>query len=135
MKKITILISVIILGFVQNVKAQEADTSIVYKWFQVQEKASFGDGDAAIDEYIRENFKIPDVAYEKAKSGTVIVSFVIEKDGSLSNIRTTNQTKLGFGVEEAAIDLFKKMPKWTPAIQNDKPCRMEFSKPIRLKFN
>ncbi len=135
MKKPIILISFLILGFAQNVNAQETDTSTVYKLFQVQQKAEFPGGDTALDKFIINNMVIPDSAYELAGSGTILVSFVIEKDGSLSGINISSIRKIGFGVEEAAIDVIKKMPKWKPAIYGDKPCRMAFMKPIRLKFN
>ncbi len=111
------------------------DTDEVFKWFQVQEKAAFPGGDAAMDEFIRDNMEIPDIAYEEAESGTVLVSFTVEKDGSLSNIKITSTREIGYGVEDAAIKVIKKMPKWKPALQRDKPARMAFTKPIRLKFN
>jgi len=101
------------------------DTDEVFKWFQVQEKATFPGGLAAMDV----------VAYEEAENGTVVISFTVEKDGSLSNIHVTSTRKIGYGVEEAAISVIKKMPRWKPALQRDKPARMAFQKPIRLSFN
>lgn len=111
------------------------DTDEVFKWFQVQEKASFPGGEAAMDIFINENIKIPDVAYEEAENGTVLISFTVEKDGSLSSIEVISKRKIGYGVEEAAIAVMKKMPRWKPALQRDKPARMQFQKPIRLNFN
>ncbi len=111
------------------------DTDEVFKWFQVQEKASFPGGPTAMDEFIKENMEIPEIAYEEAENGTVVVSFTVEKDGSLSNIQVTSTRKIGYGVEEAAIAVIKKMPRWKPALQRDKPARMAFQKPIRLSFN
>ncbi|MFT5725153.1 MAG: protein TonB [Bacteroidia bacterium] len=112
------------------------DTDEVFKWFQVQEKATFPGGDAAMDAYIREHMLIPDIAYEEAENGTVVVGFTVEKDGSLSNIHIVSKKRLiGYGVEKAAMAVIKKMPRWKPALQRDKPARMAFQKPIRLKFD
>ena len=107
----------------------------VFQWYQVQEKASFPGGDLAMDAFIKDNMEIPDIAYEEAESGTVLVTFTVEKDGSLSNIHISSKRKIGFGVEQAAIAVIKKMPRWKPALQRDKPARMQFTKPIRLNFN
>ncbi|MFT5512398.1 MAG: protein TonB [Bacteroidia bacterium] len=111
------------------------DTDEVFKWFQVQEKADFPGGLAAMDEFIKDNMEIPEIAYEEAENGTVVVSFTVEKDGSLSNVHITSSRKIGYGVEEAALTVIKKMPRWKPALQRDKPARMAFQKPIRLSFN
>lgn len=113
---------------------QEKDTT-VFKWYLVQEKASFPGGDSLLDQYIFKNLKIPDVAYDSASSGTILVTFVVEKDGSLTNVEIVSKRKLGFGIEEAVLKLFRDMPKWNPAIQRDEPARMAFTKPIRLNFN
>ena len=64
-----------------------------------------------MDEYISKHLKIPNKAYKKAKSGTVIVEFVVEKDGSLTGIHCINVEKVGYGVEESVIKMFKRMPK------------------------
>ena len=88
-----------------------------------------------MDVFIKENMEIPEIAYEEAENGTVVVSFTVEKDGKLSNIHVTSTRKIGYGVEEAAIAVIKKMPRWKPALQRDKPARMAFQKPIRLSFN
>ena len=135
MKLKAILTIVILLGIATTFQAQEPNDDTVYKWFQVQEKASYPGGDMAMDEFIKDNMVIPDVAYEKAKSGSMVVKFIVEKNGSLSDIHITSTRTIGFGCEEAYINVIKKMPKWIPAKQNGALCRMEFQKPIRLSFN
>ena len=110
-------------------------TDEVFKWYQVQEKASFPGGEEAMDQFIKDNMDIPDIAFDEAESGTVLVTFTVEKNGTLSNIQIASKRKIGYGVEEAAIAVIKKMPRWSPALQRDKPARMAFTKPIRLNFN
>jgi protein TonB len=62
--------------------------------------------------FVRDNLNYPEIAIEKEEQGTVYVSFVVEKDGSLSQI------KIARGVSESldkeAIRLVKKMPNWIP---------------------
>lgn len=129
------LICLIIAGFTSQVKAQEYKKDEVFKWYQVQKKAEFPGGAMAFDTYIKDNINLPDKAYRKAKSGTIVVSFIVEKDGSISNVEITSTKLLGHGCEEAVLRVIKNMPNWTPAQQRDEPCRMAFQKPIILNFN
>jgi len=134
MKLKLIMLIALIAGASQFTIAQEQKKEEVFKWYQVQEKAQFPGGAAAFDQYIIDNMKIPDKAYRKAKNGTILVSFIVEKDGSITNVRITSKKAIGYGCEKAAINVIKKMPPWTPAMQQDAPCRMAFTKPIRLNF-
>lgn len=124
-----------LIGVAISTQAQELKKDEVFKWYQVQTKASFPGGAPAFDNYIKNNMKIPNKAYRKAKSGTILVTFTVEKDGSISNVRISSKKKLGYGCEKAAIKVISNMPKWVPAQQRDEPCRMAFSKPIRLSFS
>lgn len=131
--RITLML-IALLGFVQRFQAQNPNDNTVYKWFQVQEKATFPGGETALDEYIKSNISIPEIAYDSAENGTVVVKFIVEKNGSLSKLEIASMRKIGFGVEKATLKLFKGLPKWEPAIVNDAPCRMEFQKPVRYTF-
>lgn len=133
MKQVLLLLSFICVA--QTFKAQSSNDNTVYKWYQVQEKAEFPGGYEAMDKYIRDNMVIPNKAFKKAKSGTIVVKFIVEKDGSLSDVKISSNVKIGYGCEQAAVNVIKGMPKWSPALQRDAPCRMEFQKPIRLTFN
>lgn len=129
-----ILTIAIVVGLSTSFRAQNPNDNTVYKWFQVQEKATFPGGETALDEYIKSNISIPEIAYDSAENGAVVVKFIVEKNGSLSKLEIASMRKIGFGVEKATLKLFKGMPKWEPAIVNDAPCRMEFQKPVRYTF-
>jgi protein TonB len=132
--KQTVILLVIVLASAVTANAQKTEDDVC-KWYQVEVRAQFPGGDEAMDEYISKHLKIPNKAYKKAKSGTVMVEFVVEKDGSLSGIRCSNVEKVGYGVEESIIKMFKGMPRWKPAtFRGGKPARMQFSKPIRVNF-
>jgi protein TonB len=62
--------------------------------------------------------------------GKVIVSFVIDTDGSLVDIKVIKD--LGYGTGKEAIRVLKLCPKWTPAVHNGKPVRSEFTLPISI---
>jgi protein TonB len=72
----------------------------------------FPGGNTAMDAYIRKNLVYPYMAFQNDVVGTCNVRFVVEPDGRLTGI--TVYKGLGFGCDEAAVDLIKNMPKWTP---------------------
>jgi len=87
----------------------------------------------SIDEFrkwIGENYQYPQAAIDAGVKGTIRTNFVIEKDGSLSDIKIVED--IGHGTGEAAVELLKKSPRWKPAIQNGRKVRYEFTLPIRL---
>lgn len=87
-------------------------------------------GLSAFRKWIGDNYQYPQAAVDAGVKGTVSVSFVVEKDGSLSDIKYAND--LGYGTGEAAVELLKKSPKWSPAIQNGKVVRFAYVLPILL---
>lgn len=72
----------------------------------------FPGGTVAMDKFIAKNLIYPLVAFQNDISGTVQIRFVVETDGRISGIGV--QRGLGYGCDEAAIDLVKSMPVWTP---------------------
>lgn len=87
-------------------------------------------GMIAFRKWIEQNYDYPLKAIDAGVKGTVLVSYIVEKDGSLSNVKVVKD--LGHGTGEAAVDMIKKAEKWSPGIQNGRPVRVAFSLPIRL---
>ncbi|MGJ1261562.1 energy transducer TonB [Sphingobacterium spiritivorum] len=87
-------------------------------------------GIKAFMKWVGDNYQYPSAALEQGVNGVVMVSFVIEKDGSLTDIKVGRD--LNFGTGDAAIALLKKARKWNPGIQNGRPVRVAYSLPIRL---
>ncbi len=77
-------------------------------------------------------YKYPPQAVENGVSGRVIIQFVVERDGSLTDIKVVRD--LGMGTGEAALSLLKKSPKWTPGIQNGRPVRVAYTQTIALNL-
>ena len=125
--KVFLIVLFWIVGTSQVVFSQDQVTdSVIYDI--VEEYAEFpGGGDFL--KWIAKNFELPSDLTE-SEQGKIYLSFVIEKDGSISNIRITRG--LSEKLNNAAIKLVQKMPNWKPAINNRKPVRSRFMLPISV---
>ena len=87
--------------------------------------------------FIYDNIKYPPIASEMDIEGMVVVSFVINKDGSVGDIKILREPGGGLGKETTRIiKLMNKMPKkWTPGKQRGKPVRVRYNLPVRFKLN
>jgi len=98
----------------------------------VQEMPEFPGGDEERNKFLEKNLKYPQIAIQTEISGTVHVSFIVEPDGSLSNI--TILKGIGGGCDEEAVRVIKKMPKWKPGKQRNIPVRVNFILPIKFSL-
>ena len=105
-----------------------SEKSTVYAATGVEVKPEFKGGLNKFYEYIAKNFQSPDVPGLKGK---VLISFVIEKDGSITDIKVLKD--IGYGSGEEAIRILKNCPKWSPAEQNGKTVRCQFMLPIAIQ--
>ncbi|MGY3211238.1 energy transducer TonB [Mucilaginibacter sp. HD30] len=87
-------------------------------------------GDEAWTKFLKRNLRYPDQAVDAEKGGKVWISFVIEKDGTLTDIKIIRGP--GYGMDEEALRVLKKAPAWTPGIQRGKPVRVAFTLPINF---
>ena len=87
-------------------------------------------GENALMTYLSENILYPQVARESNIQGTVYVSFIIEKNGEVSNIKVMRG--IGGGCDEEAVRVVQSMPKWKPGTQRGKPVRVQFNWPVRF---
>ncbi|KPM31358.1 Ferric siderophore transport system, periplasmic binding protein TonB [Croceitalea dokdonensis DOKDO 023] len=84
-----------------------------------------------MQKHIRKNFRYPEIAQEMGVQGRVSVVFVIQKDGSIGNIRMRGPDK---NLEAEAMRIIKKLPKMTPGKQRGRPVKVPFSIPINFKL-
>ena len=82
--------------------------------------------------YVARNYNYPPQAQEQGVSGRVLLQFVVERDGSLTDIQVLRDLKYGTG--EEAVRMLKRAPKWKPGIQNGRPVRVQFTLPIQLNL-
>ncbi|WP_228011998.1 M56 family metallopeptidase [Flavobacterium hungaricum] len=81
--------------------------------------------------FVGQNFKIPEEASKNKIKGKVDIEFMVEKDGSLSEIKIVKD--LGYGLGNEAVRILKLSPKWIPASQDGKPVRVSYSLPITIQ--
>ena len=90
-------------------------------------------GIQAMMKFIGKNQKYPAEAVKRGEQGRVVVSFVVEKDGSLTDIEVTKHATPT--LDAAAVETVKKMPKWKPGTHKGKKVRVQFALPISYKIN
>jgi TonB family protein len=98
----------------------------------VEQEPSFPGGEHKFLEYLSHNIKYPAEMKKKKVEGKVFISFIVEKDGSLSNIKVVRG--LGYGSGEEAVKALKTSPKWEPGIQNGKKVRVQYTMPINFSL-
>lgn len=98
-----------------------------------EEMPEFPGGVEALMDYVGRNVKYPEEAKDKEIQGRVFVSFVIEKDGSVNEVKVLRG--IGGGCDEEAVRVIKAMPKWTPGKQKGKPVRVNYQIPINFKLD
>ena len=90
-------------------------------------------GTNAMFDFIRKNVKYPESAKEKGIEGRVYVNFVIDKDGSISDIKVLRG--LCKEIDEEAVRVVKAMPKWNPGMQDGEPVRVQYMLPFYFKIS
>ena len=98
----------------------------------VEQMPSFPGGDQKMYEYLSKNIKYPQIARESGIQGRVFVNFVVEPDGSVSNVKVLRG--IGGGCDEEAMRVVKAMPKWTPGKQRGKAVRVSYTLPVVFKL-
>jgi TonB family protein len=99
----------------------------------VDELPTFPGGLKAFGEFLGENLKYPAEARKNIIQGRVYLTFVVEKDGILSNIKVARG--IGSGCDEEAVRVLAISPKWTPGVQNGKVVRVSYTVPIFFQMN
>ena len=105
----------------------EEDNNI-YNTAGIELKPDFPGGMEKFYKYVGKNYQVPE---EEGLKGKVFVSFVVEKDGSLTDIKVIRD--IGYGTGKEAIRVLKSCPKWNPGEQNGKKVRVLYSLPISIQ--
>ena len=125
-------------GVVYRIKPQqgfrfpaEPDNDSIYQI--VEQMPQFPGGESALMEYVSKNVVYPEEAKEKEIQGRVFIGFVVEKDGSIGEVKVLRG--IGGGCDEEAVRVIKGMPKWKPGLQKGKPVRVSYQIPIYFKLD
>ncbi len=96
----------------------------------VESMPSFPGGDKARIRFLNENIEYPTMARESGIQGRVYVTFVVERNGLVTDVKILRG--IGGGCDEEAIRVVKAMPRWIPGKQRGKPVRVQFTLPIKF---
>jgi periplasmic protein TonB len=98
----------------------------------VESMPTFPGGYAALSQYLHENISYPIHARELNIQGKVFLTFVVEKDGSVTDVELLRG--IGGGCDEEAIKVVQHMPKWNPGKQRNVPVRVKYNLPVNFKL-
>ncbi len=96
----------------------------------VEEMPQFPGGETELFKYLGKAIKYPQMAQDAGISGVVYVTFEVDKDGKVKDVKVLRG--IGGGCDEEAIRVVKAMPKWSPGKQRGKPVRVQYNLPIRF---
>jgi protein TonB len=106
----------------------DAPDNEIYSTAGIEVKPDFPGGMAKFYKYVGDNYQTPE---EEGLKGKVYVTFVVEKDGSLTDIKVIRD--IGYGTGKEAIRVLNKCPRWNPGEQNGKKVRVLYSLPITIQ--
>ncbi|MBO7098372.1 MAG: energy transducer TonB [Bacteroidaceae bacterium] len=99
----------------------------------VEENAQFPGGDEACMKWLQEHIKYPQICIEQSVQGRVQVSFVVNRDGSIVDVKVLRSPDPNLSKEAERV--VKMMPKWKPAKQNNKTVRSRFNLPVNFRLS
>lgn len=109
----------------------ESESNKIFNGDDVDQQPSFPGGTNALNTFIVSNLKYPVFAQEKGIQGRVVVKFIVEKDGSISNVEVDRSVP---GLDNEAMRVVKAMPKWIPGQINGKAVKVECSHPFVFRL-
>ncbi|MBQ4041293.1 MAG: energy transducer TonB [Prevotella sp.] len=114
---------------VQEEKPKEEETKV---FDVVEQMPSFPGGMGALMQYLSSHIKYPVVAEENGIQGRVICTFIVERDGSITDTRVARSVDPS--LDKEAVRVINSMPRWIPGKQNGTACRVKFTLPVTFKL-
>ena len=139
MKKIyfTLLFTIVsIIGYSQDVKLHpngdscptKVDENTIYNTAGIEKKPEYPGGLAEFYKYIGKKYRTPNV---KGLQGKIFVTFIVEKDGSITDVKVLRD--IGYGTGEEAVRVLQKCKNWIPGEQDGRKVRVLYSLPIVIQ--
>lgn len=116
----------------KEVVAQEVPKQEEKVFDVVEQMPSFPGGPNALFQYLSKNIRYPAVAEENGVQGRVVVTFVVERDGSITDVRVAKSVDPSLDKEAARV--VKSMPHWIPGKQNGSPVRVKYTVPVTFQL-
>ena len=98
----------------------------------VEQMPTFPGGQQELMSYLGKNIKYPTIAQENGTQGRVIIQFVVERDGSITDVHVARGGDPY--LDKEAVRVVKSMPKWIPGKQNGKAVRVKFTVPVMFRL-
>lgn len=117
----------------KELEEAKPEDRMIYSFVTLENPPSYPGGINKFYEFLGKNIKYPTLAIENDVQGNVFVSFIVEKDGSLSDIKIDR--RLGFGTDEEAIRVIKLSRSWNPGMQNGRAVRVKYNIPIKFALD
>ncbi len=112
---------------------EEVKQEVTQKIFDVvEQQPSFPGGQTALLQWLQQNIHYPPVAEENGIQGRVVVSFVVEPDGSITNVQVVRGVDPS--LDKEAVRVTKAMPKWQPGKQNGQAVRVKYNLPVQFRL-
>ncbi len=117
----------------QVVEVEEEEIEDDQPFIKVEKMPSFQGGDLnKCRNWVQERVRYPQIAQENGVSGKVVLSFVVEKDGTLTNIEVLQSPDRSLADE--AVRVLKTSPKWEPGQQRNQPVRVKYTLPVDFRI-
>lgn len=104
-----------------------------YEMFDIQKPPSFPGGEAELMKFLNKNIEYPALAKENNIQGVAVLTFVVNKDGSVSDVAIVKE--IGGGCGKEAVRVVKTMPKWSAGEANGHPVKVRFTLPVRFRLD
>ena len=118
------------LQIIEQPKVVEEKT---YELFDIQKPPSFPGGDGELMKFLAKNIEYPTLAKENNSQGVVALTFVVGKDGSVTDVQVVKD--IGGGCGKEAVRVVKSMPKWVAGEANGNPVKVRFTLPVRFRLD
>ena len=120
------------VGYIAPEVGEVENSDMVDVYMFVEQMPEFPGGEAELIHYISKNIRYPQEAKEKGIQGRVFIGFIVEKDGSISNVR--NLRGVDSELDAEAIRVIQSLPKWKPGKHNGEFVRVSYQIPILFKL-
>ena len=110
-----------------------ADESAEGAFDVVEQMPEFPGGSIELMKFLSENIKYPEAASKAGTQGRVVAQFIVEADGSISNVKVLKN--VSDEIDAEAVRVIKAMPKWKPGMQKGQPVRVKYTIPVTFRLN
>lgn len=121
---------------VGNMAAKQVKNNAANEAVEMQEPdqmPQFPGGMSGLHKYLSENTRYPYYAYQKGIQGKVMVVFIVDKDGSVTNVQV--EKSVHKSLDKEAVRVVKKMPKWIPGEKDGQPVRVKYHMPVNFSLH